>query len=78
MSLLRIKLLDVQDYLNMRSKNLPTSIKWEQVKRLTLKGYDTFWSLCQKLDPDYIPDYEPSKVTLEMVAQELNLKFDDW
>ena len=72
---IRMNLFDVQDYLNMRAKNMPTSVKWRGVYALNMPDGGNLWQLCQKLDKEYIPEYEPSKVTLEMVAKKLNLKF---
>jgi len=72
---IRINLFDVQDYLNMRSKGYPSSVAWRNTRSLNMPDGGTLWQLCHKLDEDYIPEYEPSKVTLELVAKELGLKF---
>ena len=70
---IKLNLLDVQDYLNMRAKDMPTN--WDKVRSLNMPDGGTLRQLCQKLDEDYIPDYAPSKVTLKMVAKKLKLKF---
>lgn len=69
---IRINLLDVRDYFNMRKNKQASYVKWKQVKSLIMPNSLTFWQMFWEFE-DYDTRYEPSMTQLKQIMNEIDL-----
>lgn len=72
--ILRINMIDIFDYINMRKMGCGSMRAFDGVKHLHLPNGQTFWSFIKTINPDYFADCEPSMKTLEKIEQRLKTK----
>ena len=67
---MRVNLLDVQDYINLRQKHYSSNVKWQHTKHLIVTDDNcTLWNLCQRLNEDYNIEFEPSLSQLKNIEE---------
>lgn len=69
---IRINKIDIKDYIYMRFKGLPTSVKWNVVKGLEMSDGHTFSTNCRRFkapSQEVLID-EPSQETLRVICNE--------
>ena len=64
----------IKDYFNLRKNKQASNVAFQHCKHLHIDDSNTtFWQFLNKIDSNYIVDYEPSITTLKMVDKKLNL-----
>jgi hypothetical protein len=65
---------DLMDYYNMIQANLPTTVKWKNIRSRHFIGLKTVWQRCveiQPVDENVIGEYRPSAYTILQMINEL-------